>query len=440
MASPAQPKAVSDLFHHAEERAERLIAILRLFISGSLTVILVFLMSRLDIELDAMFQRQVAYAVLVMASYFALGLLFLAIVRLGWFRPWMSWPSAMADCAFILISGWASIGNLGLSGLHLTAFPTVWLIPVILACGALRFNPAIQATMAVVLITGMLATFAVPARDLHRTAETMETLFALQPNLSRVAMIALAAAVLVVASMRIRLLLLRSITEAEARGQLTRFLPAELDDQLNAFGLDEMRAGTQQRMAVMFVDVRGFTRMSEAMEPAELSSFLGGFRGCIARAADLSGGFVDKYIGDGAMLVFDNSDGTAAERAVRCARNIVTFVHDWQPDVGIGIGVHIGDVFTGVVGDDGRLEYAVLGDTVNVAARLESATKEIKMPILISGDVHDSADQTDLPWVRFDSLELRGRSSAITAWGLPGSSAVPQLHAHPEGEREPQAG
>lgn len=418
MASTAQTKAVSDLFHHAEERAERLIAILRLFIAGSLTLVLVFLISQVQIELDAVFQKQVAYAYLVMASYFALGLIFLAIVRFGVYRPWMSWPSALADCAFILISGWASIGNLGLSGLYLTAFPTVWLIPVILACGALRFNPAIQATMAVVLVVGVLVTFLVPAHDIDRTAETMELLFAFPPNLSRIVMIALASAVLVVASMRIRSLLLRSMNEAEARGQLTRFLPAELDGQLNVHGLDEMRTGAQQRVAVMFVDIRGFTSMSEAMEPAELSKFLGQFRACIARAADASSGIVDKFIGDGAMLVFDNRDSAAADRTVQCARDILTNVRDWRAEVGIGIGVHIGDVFTGVVGDDGRLEYAVLGDTVNVAARLESATKNAKVPILISDDVHASAGQDDSAWIRFDALELRGRRGTITAWGL----------------------
>lgn len=418
MASNQQTQHVTDLFHQAEERAEWLIAVLRLFISGTLTVLVLLLVTQIEIELDAMLRRQVSYAILVMVSYFVLGLVFLAIVRAGLYRPWMSWPSAMADCAFILISGWASIGNLGLSGLHLTAFPTVWLIPVILACGALRFNPAIQATMAVVLIAGVLVTFMVPGRDTHQTAETMEILFSFQPNLSRVAMIALAAGVLVVASMRIRSLLLRSMKEAEARGQLTRFLPAELDGQLNAHGLDEMRTGTQQRVAVMFVDIRGFTSRSEAMIPAELSKFLGGYRGCIARAADASGGIVDKYIGDGAMLVFDNRDGAAADRAVQCAKDILRNVRSWQADVAIGIGVHIGDVFTGVVGDDGRLEYAVLGDTVNVAARLETATKQVKVPLLISDEVHASAHQDGNVWERFDSLELRGRRGTITAWGL----------------------
>lgn len=427
MAASSQNVAVTALFHQAEEGAEKLIAVLRLFISGSLAIILVFLVSRIETSLDDMFRRQVAYGILVMASYFLLGLFFLAIVRLRLFRPWMSWPSAMADCAFILISSWASIGNVGLSGLHLTAFPTIWLIPVILACGALRFNPAILATMAVVLILGILATFTVPARDLHRTAESMEILYSLEPNLSRVAMIALASAVLVVASRRIRSLLLRSITEAEARGQLTRFLPAELDDQLNAHGLDEMRKGSQQRMAVMFVDIRGFTHMSEAMEPADLSRFLGGFRACVAQAADRSRGFVDKYIGDGAMLVFDNQDATAADRAVHCALGILANVQAWRPDVRIGIGVHIGDVFTGVVGDEGRLEYAVLGDTVNVAARLESATKDVGMPVLISDDVYTDARLDRGMWVRFDQLELRGRSGTVAAWGL--SRSPPQFGA-----------
>ena len=117
------------------------------------------------------------------------------------------------------------------------------------------------------------------------------------------------------------------------------------------------------------------------------------------------------------MLVFDNREGRAAKYAVQCAQDILKKTRAWQPDVGIGIGVHIGEVFTGVVGDEGRLEYAVLGDTVNVAARLESATKQVNVPLLISEDVHASAELDDSTWQRFDALELRGRRGAITAWG-----------------------
>lgn len=405
------------IFTRAEAQAERVIGVLRVAIAGSLAFVLFASMTSTDVPLSDVLQRQVFFAVLTMVCYFVVGILILLLIRTGRFQGWMRWPSAIADCVFILLGIWVSLFNLGVAGQFIPALPTVWLIPVILACGALRFNPAILGMMAALLVGGFLVMLHLPVPDTVTAPQSELTLlFGMPPNYARTTMIALAALVLVIASMRIRTLLVRSLEEADARGRLTRFLPRQLDDQLSERGLEGMREGAEQSLAVMFVDIRGFTRLSEEMSASSLSAFLKGYRRCITQAADASGGIVDKFIGDGAMLVFEDSDGTAAARAVHCAESVAEAVAQWRSDIAIGIGVHVGTAFVGVVGDEGRLEYTVLGDVVNVAARLEAATKIEDCRMLISAPVFARADLDATAWRHVPVLALRGRAAPIEAW------------------------
>ncbi|MEM8653233.1 MAG: adenylate/guanylate cyclase domain-containing protein [Pseudomonadota bacterium] len=403
------------IFFEAEAQAEWFIGVLRLIISTSLAVVLFVTVWFTGLPESDVLELQLTYAAMTMASYFILGLGIITLIRAGRFRAWMAWPSALIDCVFILLGSWLSLSNMGLSGQFISAFPTIWLIPVVLACGALRFNPALLACMSVVLILGFAAILTIPFLASEAEARAgLIFLFGWPPNVVRIVMIALAASVLVVASTRIRALLRRSIDEAEARGQLTRFLPSELDDQLSTRGIDAMRAGRQQRMAVLFVDIRGFTAMAETMTPSDLSAFLAGYRASISKAADATGGIVDKFVGDGAMVVFDDAHGDAGTCAVAFAHDLLARV----TDVGLGIGIHLGDVFAGVVGDEGRLEYTVLGDTVNVAARLEAATKTEAVAILVSENVMQALDHRAPGWQHIPSLALPGRQGVLSAWGM----------------------
>jgi len=408
------------IFTEAEAQAEWFIGILRLVISTSLAVVLFSTIWFMGLPDSEVLKAQLIYAAMTMACYFVLGVAILVVIRTGRFRRWIAWPSALIDCVFILLGSWLSLSNMGLSGQFISAFPTIWLIPVVLACGALRFNPALLACMSLVLIMGFSVILTLPFLvEESEAREGLEFLFGWPPNIVRVVMVTLASAVLVVASMRIRVLLRRSIDEAEVRGQLTRFLPAELDGQLSARGLDAMRTGQQQRMAILFVDIRGFTRISETMEAPDISSFLARYRACIAKAADATGGIVDKFIGDGAMIVFDDAHDDAAACAVACAEDLLDRVTLWRDDLRLGIGVHIGPVFAGVVGEQGRLEYTVLGDAVNVASRLEAASKAHGMALLVSADVMAAAGAPRSGWQHFNDLDLPGRQGRIEAWGLP---------------------
>ncbi|MEX0369423.1 MAG: adenylate/guanylate cyclase domain-containing protein [Tateyamaria sp.] len=408
------------IFFDAEAQAEWFIGILRLIISTSLAVVLFTTLWVTGLPESEVLESQLAYAAMTMISYFVLGVVILLVIRAGRFQRWMAWPSALIDCVFILLGSWLSLSNMGLSGQFISAFPTIWLIPVVLACGALRFNPALLACMSAVLIIGFAAILTIPFLATEAEARAgLVFLFGWPPNIVRLVMISLAAIVLVAASMRIRVLLRRSIDEAEARIQLTRFLPSELDGQLSARGLDAMRAGRQQRMAIAFVDIRGFTGMAETMDVPALSAFLARYRACISASADATGGIVDKFVGDGAMVVFDDSHDDAATCAVAFSRDLLMRFDE----VNLGIGIHIGQVFAGVVGEEGRLEYTVLGDAVNVAARLETATKAQGVSLLVSEAVMQALDQSATDWSHYPSLVLPGRQGTISAWGMTADQA-----------------
>jgi len=213
---------------------------------------------------------------------------------------------------------------------------------------------------------------------------------------------------------------LASLAESERHATLTRFLPAEIEP----FALDAaaggLRRGRRQHAVIMFVDIRDSAARGEELDPERLSVFLSAFRSRVSRAAQQHGGVVDKFIGDGALVVFGLPAPSPddATRALACARTLLDLVDRWNrkrqfdPPVRVGIGVHAGEVFFGVVGDEKRLELTVLGDAVNVASRLEQATKEFAVPLLASADAVEAAGEASA-WIEVSHGALRGRAGPV---------------------------
>ena len=211
-----------------------------------------------------------------------------------------------------------------------------------------------------------------------------------------------------------------AVREAGRRASLARFLPEELSDRL-ADEDDTLRAGRRQNAAVAFVDMRGSTTLAENLDPHELSVFLTSFRRRVMRIARLRGGVVDKFLGDGALVVFGLPEPRPddAARALAFAKDLVEVIARWNvkeeghPAVRIGVGIHYGDLFCGIIGEDMRLEFTVLGDTVNVAARLEQATKAHGVPILVSEAARRAAGAVAGDWREVSRVPLRGRTEVM---------------------------
>jgi adenylate cyclase len=194
------------------------------------------------------------------------------------------------------------------------------------------------------------------------------------------------------------------------------------------------QGGRLVTVTLLAADLRGFTAMSEGLAPADLMAQLNAYHGAMIDVIERHGGVIDKFIGDGTLVVFGLS-GTpeaAAAAAVACARDMLEALraHNAERErVGhtplrMGIGVHTGSVIAGNLGVPGRrLEFTVIGDAVNTASRLEGETKNAGTPVMISSDtaalLPGSVDLRELP-----PVSLRGKTQATRVFGL-ASTAEP---------------
>lgn len=159
---------------------------------------------------------------------------------------------------------------------------------------------------------------------------------------------------------------------------------------------DIVMGGERRTVTLIFTDIRGFTTLSESVDSEDVVTWLNEYFSRMHKIVCAYGGHINKYIGDGLMIVFGaplrRGDKLEARAAVACGLDMLAEVEninrDWEgtgrPHLAIGVGVHTGVATCGVVGAEGRLEYTIIGDTVNLASRLESTTKEKGVPILIS--------------------------------------------------------
>ena len=122
-------------------------------------------------------------------------------------------------------------------------------------------------------------------------------------------------------------------------------------------------------------------------------------------------------MGDGMMTIFFENEHSdcAAVRAIRCAQECVNSVAKLFPNLTIGIGMHYGSLIAGNIGSSSRLEYTVIGDTVNVAARLEEMTKKLGAAILCSETVHQQLQDSEL--TDFGVVSIRGKTAQLRVWG-----------------------
>jgi len=421
--SDAPSRNTRTLFRDAEIGAERLLGWLRAGVALALAGALAASVGPSLADPVPFLSIQHRLALLTCTSYLVAGLLAVALSRPRFFHPLLPWLFALADVGFILTSLALSLGNTGLTAAYLAALPSLWLLPLALAFGALRFESRIQVAQLLALVAGLLALawmFGLERlTDRPETAATVAFFFWVPPNVMRLVMLALAGGVVVVATVRARQLLHRAVTEATMRAELTRFLPEEIAHRLDGPDAAALREGRQQMLSLLFVDIRGFTHLSETLPPTELNRLVTVFRREISGAAKAHGGIVDKFIGDGALLLFGvaPSETPPARQALACAREILNRLGAdcaAAPRLRVGIGLHSGEVFCGLVGDERRVEFTVLGDPVNTTVRIEQVTREVNGDLVASADLLEAAGVTDRSgWRLLASHLLRGRERPI---------------------------
>lgn len=228
-----------------------------------------------------------------------------------------------------------------------------------------------------------------------------------------------------------------------------RYVTDQVRDAILGGGVSSK--GTQVRAAVLFADLRSFTRRSENLPPEEVLDLLNRFCSRMTTAIHAHGGMVDKFIGDSVMAVFGVpvADPDCAAKAVMAASSMRNELRELNRELEaagseplkMGIGIHYGACVAGSVGAPTRKQYTVVGDTVNLASRLQDLTKVFRVDVLISKEVYESCGN----WLVVRDLgttSVDGRATAVDLYELVGTSRDERVSSDAilrERERERQS-
>jgi class 3 adenylate cyclase len=213
----------------------------------------------------------------------------------------------------------------------------------------------------------------------------------------------------------------------------SRFVSPSVVEEIMARGA--ILEGEETEATVLFADVRGFTSRCEGMPPSEVFNLLNRFFGEMVAIVFAERGLLDKYIGDAVMAVFGvpiRSRDHAAH-AVRAALAMIARLEELNAisyfgddPIHIGIGIHTGPLMAGHVGCLERMEYTVMGDTVNVASRLQALTKEYGVPLLVSEATRAAvAGQEFLEFRELDLVKVRGRTATLRIHTVEPRTGIP---------------
>ncbi|MEO0372350.1 MAG: adenylate/guanylate cyclase domain-containing protein, partial [Pseudomonadota bacterium] len=221
---------------------------------------------------------------------------------------------------------------------------------------------------------------------------------------------------------------------------ISTLMPGNVD-AARGVAIDRYHWGVEQEATILFCDLRGFTKMSEGKLSYDVVFLLNQFLGRMAEAIQDSGGFVDKFMGDGIMAIFgmDTSVEKSATQAIQAARAmggvldaLNQTLHDELPSpLQIGIGLNTGPVVLGRIGAGHRTGAAAritaLGETVNTASRLEGLTKSLEVQIIVSKATMAASGLTSSDTMTPHDLEVRGMTQPVAVYTVKRATDLPAL-------------
>lgn len=397
---------------------------------------------------------EVVYYLMLLVAFAVLGWLQLRIGRVGSSRPEL----VLMFCDLALLTFVAMVPNpLQEDGWPLTMqyhFNNFMYFYVLLAAATLAYSWrtvfAVGTWTSMLWLAAMAAVLflfdgdpALSERVVAAVGAGSEMAWLLDPNevkigmrVQEVVVFLIVAVILGLSSRRYNRLVLAQADAARERANLTRYFAPSMVDELverdNPF--DTVR---HQNAAVLFADIVGFTKLAEHQSPDEVVATLRAFHERMERAVFDNRGTLDKFLGDGLMATFGTPepDPHAAARALSCADDMLRAVEAWnrerraqgKSEIRISVGAHYGPVVIGDIGSARRLEFAVVGDTVNVAARLEALTRERAVQAVFSDALIGEAREDRV--IAVDGLigrledggetSLRGRDESVRLHCLP---------------------
>jgi class 3 adenylate cyclase/putative methionine-R-sulfoxide reductase with GAF domain len=214
------------------------------------------------------------------------------------------------------------------------------------------------------------------------------------------------------------------VNEIERTGRLRRFLPPQVADLIVASGSDKQLESHRREITALFCDLRGFTGFSESSDPEDVMALLGEYHAAIGEIINTYGGTLERYAGDGVMVVFndpipvDNPALEAVLMAINMRAALGELIEKWRKlghDIGFGIGIAHGFATLGTIGFEGRFDYAAIGTVSNVASRLCDEAKPGQ--ILISPRVLMAVEK-DIAVEPVGDFALKGIRRPMTAYNV----------------------
>jgi class 3 adenylate cyclase len=211
-----------------------------------------------------------------------------------------------------------------------------------------------------------------------------------------------------------------SIDMQKINTSLERFIPREVLGFLGKKSITEIDLGdfSEMQMTVFFLDIRDFTTLSESMSPQQNFRFINSFLKRFGPIIRNNHGFVDKYLGDGMMALFPDRPDDALAAAVSMRRTLKDYnegrSRGGYAPIRFGIGIHMGPLMLGTIGENRRMDSTVISDTVNAASRLEGLNKKYTTDILVSGPTIEGLSDREAFPTKFVALEtVKGRIKPI---------------------------
>jgi adenylate cyclase len=210
------------------------------------------------------------------------------------------------------------------------------------------------------------------------------------------------------------------------------FVPRQFLDRIAKQGIGSIKLGNaeQDDVTILFSDIRSFTAISETLTPDGVLSFLNGFLSRMEPPIREQGGFVDKYLGDAIMALFDSSHSAkGVSSAIHAALGMQAALQKYNkerkatglPEIVCGIGLHSGSVIIGTIGGAERMDSTAIGDAVNLASRIEGLTKLYKIEILASDETVGAPGAREQFLIRFvDRVRVVGKSVPVGIWEVVG--------------------
>ena len=384
------PERVRAAIAEQEERAEMLIGWIQLFIVCTFAILYALAAKPVDSGMGDF--RPVPFA---LAGYLAF-----TLVRL-WFAykrqtpGWLLVTSILVDFGLLFGLIWSFHLQYNQPPVFYLKVPTLLYVFIFIAIRALRFDSRYVLTAGFVAAAGWLGlvVYAVAADPGERvitrdfTEYLTSNMVLLGAEFDKIISILLVAGILTVALARARALLIESVRESTAAGDLRRFFSPEVAEAITQ-SRDGFTAGQGEARdaAILMIDIRGFTSFAATIPPHDVVGLLAGYQAAVLPVIRAQGGTVDKFLGDGIMVSFGAAKPMAdpAAAALRALEAVVTTVADeWNraraeqgstKHLTLKGSVTAGRVVYGAVGDATRLEFTVIGDAVNLAAILEKHT------------------------------------------------------------------